>query len=116
MKKIISGTIIAISFGCSFTTLAESDKEIKAGIEAAVSVDGFFSPEIATFRIQGVTEGSPAARAGLEGGEDVLAIEDCEIPGCEASIAKKLMKRKAGEVLTLRIKKDGKERLVTIKF
>jgi C-terminal processing protease CtpA/Prc len=60
--------------------------------------------------------GSPAELAGLESGEKILAIDGCEIPGCPASKAKKLMARNIGDILPLLVEKlDGSKHELVIK-
>ncbi len=85
------------------------------GLAADVAVDGVFSPEIVTFTIKSVDADSPADKAGIMVGQQVLAIDGCKIPGCPARMAKKLMAKAPGEALPLRVKKaDGSEALITI--
>ncbi len=85
------------------------------GMSASVSVDGIFSPEIVEFKIDDVQAGSPADKAGVKVGQLVIELDGCEIPGCKASKAKKLMNKEAGELLPLLVRKvDGSEVLLTI--
>jgi C-terminal processing protease CtpA/Prc len=78
------------------------------GFSAEVSVSGFFSPELTEVKVKEVFVDSPAQQAGLVAGEKILSIDGCQIPGCSASKAKKLMARQVGEILPLRIEKlDG---------
>ena len=85
------------------------------GLVADVSVDGFFSPELVEFKIKSVVENSAAEKAGVIVGQQVISIDGCDIPGCPASKAKKLMKRETGEILPLRVKNtDGTETLIEI--
>ncbi|MBC3765214.1 PDZ domain-containing protein [Neptunicella marina] len=107
MKKIVLFTLL------TFTVIAPAQAEI--GLKASISTKGLFNAELTEFIIEAVTEGSPAQKAGLKAGDIVIAIADCKIPGCDASDAKKLMKRKAGEILPLTIKKeDGTEQVIAI--
>jgi C-terminal processing protease CtpA/Prc len=86
------------------------------GFSAEVSVSGFFSPELTEVKVKEVFAGSPAELAGLEIGEKILAIDGCEIPGCPASKAKKLMARNIGDTLPLLVEKlDGSKHDIVIK-
>ena len=86
------------------------------GFSAEVSVSGFFSPELTEVKVKEVFAGSPAELAGLEIGEKILAIDGCEIPGCPASKAKKLMARNVGDTLPLLVEKlDGSKHGMMIK-
>ena len=81
-----------------------SQAEGGVGIHADVSVSGFFSPEIKSFKILSVDKDSKADKAGLQAGNEILSIEDCKIPGCDAHKAKKLMKQGIDGHLQLLIK------------
>ena len=109
MKTIISALILC----CACTGYAEEKGSI--GFSAKVGVDGFFNPELTSFEIEEVHVDSPAEKSGLVAGDKVLAIEDCEIPGCDTDDAQELMKKSPGEELKLRIKtKDGEEKDIVI--
>lgn len=84
----------------SFSCLANSG----LGFGADVSVEGFLNPTIKQFKIIEVHSGSSADLAGVKVGQQVLEIDGCVIPGCSANKAKKIMNKKAGEVLRLRVK------------
>ena len=85
------------------------------GFSAAVSVDGWFSRKLTEVKIEKVFAGTPAENAGLQVGDQILAIDGCEIPGCPSSKAKKLMKREPGQILPLLVKKaDGSKTLVEV--
>ncbi|GEA13186.1 PDZ domain-containing protein [Alteromonas sp. KUL49] len=78
------------------------------GFQMDVSVSGFFSPEVKQATIKSVVENSSAEQAGIVIGDDVIAIDGCEIPGCSASTAKDALQKPAGEVVVLTMKKpDG---------
>ncbi|MCV2883818.1 PDZ domain-containing protein [Aestuariibacter sp. AA17] len=84
------------------------------GFSASVSVSGFFSPELTEVKVDEVFEGSPAALAGLKAGYLITSIDGCNVPGCSASKAKKLMKKTPGETLNLRVKPDEKSDEISI--
>jgi len=87
----------------------------KLGFGAKVSVDGFFNPTVKAFKIVEVEPASPAAKAGLKVGLDVIEVDGCQIPGCPASKAKELMDKHSGEILPLLVKDaDGTISLVKI--
>jgi len=104
--------ILTISF-FSFSLQAKEKGHIGFAID--VSVSGFFSPELKSVNIKNVTANSPADLAGIKKGQKILSIDGCEIPGCPADKAKKLMSRKSGEILPLLIEKlDGEKVLIKI--
>lgn len=97
----------------TFSVAAEEEGSI--GFSAAVSVSGFFSPELKEVTVDEVFEDSAADAAGLKSGDKILSIEDCAIPGCDAKKAKKMMKRAPGETLNLLIEDEhGEQRKVAI--
>ncbi|MBA6290002.1 PDZ domain-containing protein [Colwellia sp. MB3u-4] len=86
----------------SITSLgAFAGEPIKIGISGNVEADGFFSPTLTSYTIESVKPNSPAEKAGIVAGQKIISVEDCKIPGCEASEAKKLMRKESGEVLHL---------------
>jgi C-terminal processing protease CtpA/Prc len=74
---------------------------IKFGIAADVETDGFFNPTLSSYTVQKVRANSPAEKAGIVAGQKVISIESCEIPGCLASEAKKLMRKESGAIINL---------------
>jgi C-terminal processing protease CtpA/Prc len=88
----------------------------RMGFSVNVVVEGnILSPKIKEIRITEVFSDSPAEKAGLEVGQKVLSIDGCEIPGCSARKAKKIMNKKRGEVLVVEIEKiDGTRELINI--
>jgi C-terminal processing protease CtpA/Prc len=49
---------------------------------------------------------SNAEKAGIEVGDELVAVYDCKIPGCSASKAKELVTKKAGETILLSFRRD----------
>ncbi|ACV27929.1 PDZ domain-containing protein [Kangiella koreensis] len=110
MKTIIAALILC--FACT----GYAGEKGSIGFSGDVAVDGFFNPEIASFKVKEVYADSPAEKAGLMAGDEVLAIEDCEIPGCDTDDAQELMERAPGEELRLKVKtKEGEEKDIVIK-
>ncbi len=85
------------------------------GMSIEVSVSGIFKPRLTQAIIAEIIESSAAQEAGLRQGDKILAIDGCEIPGCPASKAKKLMSRKAGERLPLLIM-DGDGKIIPVEL
>lgn len=54
-----------------------------------------------------IFENSPAEIVGIIAGQEILSIDGCEISGCPAGKAKKLIKRKSGDMFPIFIKKVG---------
>mgnify|MGYP001953183165 CR=1 FL=1 len=47
-----------------------------------VSVSGFFSPEVKSAEVTSLEANSNAEKAGIAVGDQLVAVQDCKIPGC----------------------------------
>jgi C-terminal processing protease CtpA/Prc len=98
-----------------FSTSTYAEEKGRLGFSVEVAVEGFFSPKLSKVVVKEVFENSPAAMAGIIAGQEILSIDGCEIPGCPAGKAKKLMKRNSGDILPILVKKmDGNQSLINI--
>jgi predicted metalloprotease with PDZ domain len=97
-KQMFKFLVTSISI-ISFSILATD--RIKLGTSADVETDGFFSPTLSSYTIQKVKPNSPAENAGIIVGQKLISVEDCKIPGCPVSEAKKLMRKESGSVINL---------------
>ncbi|BFM09980.1 hypothetical protein R50072_01330 [Simiduia litorea] len=96
----------------SYTIAAEHGEK---GFKMDVNVSGFFSPEVTKATIISVVKNSSAEKSGIVVGDDVIAIDGCEIPGCSASKAKKSLQKNAGEIVVLTMKNpEGKTYLASV--
>jgi len=81
--------------------------------------DGWLGVYLATDREQAVVAEvipeSPAARAGLQAGDELLAVGDTATPTRDELVAA-IRQHKAGERLRIRLRRDGKEMVVTVKL
>lgn len=85
------------------------------GFELTIATKGMFSPKLERVVVASVSEGSAAEKAGIVAGDLLVAIEDCEVPGCRVSKARKLMDKQVGESATFKVvKEDGSDGLVTL--
>jgi predicted metalloprotease with PDZ domain len=97
-----------------YSSSAEEKGHIGFSVDVVVE-GGIFSAKIKEFKITEVSSNSPAEKAGVKVGQKVLSIDGCVIPGCPARKAKKIMDKKRGEVLILRIEKiDGTHEAINI--
>jgi C-terminal processing protease CtpA/Prc len=114
MKEVV-GVLFAIAVAAISPDLYAEQEQGSLGFSGNVGVDGIFNPEVASFTIDDVVEGSAAEAAGLEKGQQVVAIEDCRIPGCDTDDAQALMKVQPGEELVLTVlDEDGEEHRIVI--
>lgn len=73
----------------------------------AVTVDiesSSLNPTLRTLRIDQVTPGSPAAKAGLVAGDLILEVQGIVVAGAQGDTVKAAMQKSVGETLSLRIK------------
>jgi serine protease Do len=59
--------------------------------------------------IREVVQGSPAEKAGIQEGDIIIKIQETRLTGDNAELSKLLQQKKAGEQVTVRIWRDGKE-------
>ena len=108
-KRYLLATLLVLT---SCLAQAESGS---LGISLSISTDGIFSPTLEQAKITAVKPNSPAEAAGLRANDLITRIEDCKIPGCPGSTAKKLMDKEAGQTLRLTIQREGQpEREVVV--
>ncbi|REL31383.1 PDZ domain-containing protein [Thalassotalea euphylliae] len=79
------------------------------GFVLDVNVSGFFSPEVTKATIKSVVKGSSAEQEGLKIGDQIIAIDGCQIPGCDAKKAKKSLQKQVGEMVLLNMMKPNGE-------
>lgn len=84
-----------------FTVQAE-DKGYM-GFSIKTSISGIFKPKLKQVLVKEVITGSPADKAGLKPGNQIIEIDGCKIPGCPVEKAKSLMNKKKGNALILLI-------------
>lgn len=81
------------------------------GFSPRVATSGFFlDPTVERISIAEVVPGSPAQRAGLRAGDEVLEVEGKAVAGMKARRVRELASRGVGESLHLVLRRDG-ERL-----
>jgi len=85
------------------------------GISFSVETDGFFSTTLKKVTITEVKPGAPAAQAGLQVGDDVVAANDLPIAGTPGSkLSAMIGAAKPGDHLRLRVQRGGAEQQVDI--
>jgi len=89
-----------------FTNAVYAENEGKRGFVMDVAVGGFFSPEVKSAKVISLEPSSNAEKAGIKVGHELIAVHDCKIPGCPAKKAKKMMTKKAGEVVLLSFRRE----------
>ena len=101
--KIVIAMLLTVFSICSY-----ADEHGEKGFKMEVNISGFFSPKVTKATISSVVQNSSAQQQGLQIGHQIVAIDDCQIPGCSASKAKKSLQKNVGEIVILKmLKPDG---------
>jgi C-terminal processing protease CtpA/Prc len=80
------------------------------GFGVSVRGSGFFlNPTVEAVIIQSVVPKSPAAQHAIAVGDEVVQVEDTTVSGRKANELKPLLKKEAGQVLHLRLKRANGE-------
>lgn len=109
MHRLILLTVAAIVLT---TAAVNATEKGWFGFTASVNAESMFSlnPTIRAIKVASVEHDSPAARAGLTAGDEVLELESVKVAGHKANELKSLMQKSVGETLHLRLKHaDGRE-------
>ena len=101
MKTRLMASLLILT---SFATVAE--EKGYTGFTLDVGVSGFFSPELVSADVKKIDANSPADKAGIQVGDKLIAIADCEIPGCPAKKGKTLITKQKGQQLPLTLQRD----------
>lgn len=84
-------------FVCCFLSPAILASTGDFGVEVDVTTIGLFPPKLESVTVATVKEGSSADRAGVQVGDKIVSINGCNIPGCSAFKAKRMMNVEQGE-------------------
>jgi predicted metalloprotease with PDZ domain len=80
------------------------------GFAANVSAPGFsFNPTLRSVTVSKVEPDSPAAKAGLTSGDQVIEVEGLTVAGHKAKELQGVMHKSVGETLHLRLKRSSGE-------
>lgn len=77
------------------------------GFKLDVVVQGFFSPEVKQATVKSVRGGTLAESEGVKAGDQLLAINGCEIPSCPASTAKAHISQPIGTMVNFQFKQEN---------
>jgi len=103
--KFAAAVLLALA-----STVASAAGSGYLGIGLAVSGEGFFlNPTIKAVKVQKVNAGSPAARAGITEGDEIVEVEGKKVVGAKARDLQPYMEREVGETVRLTVKKSSGE-------
>jgi C-terminal processing protease CtpA/Prc len=87
----------------------------RLGFSTEVETDGFFSTTLRRITIVSVAPDAPAQKAGLQSGDDVVAVNDVPISGTSGLRVKDIVQGvKPGDHLRLKVRRADGEHLVDI--
>jgi predicted metalloprotease with PDZ domain len=93
---------------CLLATTAVAGERGSFGFAPAVTTSGFIlNPTVDRIVIAGIVPGSPAARAGLVAGDEVLTIEGTQVAGAKALALRSLAQRDVGQTLHATLRHHG---------
>jgi C-terminal processing protease CtpA/Prc len=89
MNKFIATTsLVLLTFLVSITQVHAQQSSGRIGFSLNVQADGFFNPKVIKITVNQVEPGSQAQLAGLTIGDELIQVQDVEVPGAEASVLK----------------------------
>jgi C-terminal processing protease CtpA/Prc len=107
MKKPLFVFVVATFLHVAIATAGEPGW---FGFGVSVKGSGFFlNPTVESVIIESVVPKSPAAQHAIAVGDEVVQVEGTSVPGRKANELKPLMKKEAGQVLHLRLKRASGE-------
>ena len=100
-RFLVWALVLSVSMASSLALAAERGY---CGFALTVDVDGIFNPTLRSIKIDQVTPGSPAAKAGLAAGDLVVEVQGLVVAGAKGDDLKAAMQKSVGETLRLKIK------------
>ena len=100
MRKLLVGFIVLTVW----THAVWAGEKGWFGFGADIKVDGILSPTLVWVKISKVEPASPAAQKGVAVGDEILQVDNTDVPGHKARELKPLMQKQVGETLHLRLK------------
>lgn len=82
------------------------------GLAVKLDTDGVFSPTLRFVVVHSVQAGMPAALAGIVAGDSIIEMEGIKVAGAKAYAMADRMKRRPGEVVTLKLLRTNGESYV----
>ena len=105
MKKLLVWGLLFVT--CAYPVYAGEKGWF--GFEAAIRGSGFLNPTILSAAVGKVEPKSPAAEKNIAVRDEIIQIENTDVPGHKASELKPLMQKQPGESLHLKLKRPNGE-------
>ena len=103
MKFILSKELLSFAlsvcmvFGLTITQATAQQPSGKISFSLKVQADGIFNPKVTKIVVDLVEPESQAQKAGLALGDELIKVEDIEVPGTDASVLKPHIKFISGK-------------------
>lgn len=112
--KTYAALVIAIALHVSSFSADAADKGY-LGVSLEVDAEGMFNPTLKTLTVKTVAPSSPAAKAGIGSGDQIIEIEGRKVAGSSANDLRVYMEGEEGQTLRMAIKKPtGSTTSVTV--
>lgn len=80
------------------------------GFELEIAGEGFFlNPTLRAVRVASIVPQSPAAAQSIAAGDEIVQVENTEVPGKKANELKPLIQKQPGESVHLKLKRRNGE-------
>lgn len=98
IKEMLVIALLFCAVFCSTITQATAQQPSgRIGFSLKVQADGFFNPKVTKVVVELVEPGSQAQTAGLALGNELIKVQDVEVPGTDASVLKPHMEFVSGK-------------------
>ena len=88
---------VCIVFCSTINQVKAQQPSGRIGFSLKVQADGFFKPKVTNVVVDLVEPGSQAQTAGLAPGDELIKVQDIEVPGTDASVLKPHMEFVSGK-------------------
>jgi len=96
-ELLVFALSVCMVFGLTITQATAQQPSGKIGFSLKVQADGIFNPKVTKIVVDLVEPESQAQKAGLALGDELIKVEDIEVPGADASVLKPHMKFVSGK-------------------
>ena len=86
-ELLVFALSVCMAFGLTITQVTAQQPSGRIGFSLKVQADGFFKPKVTNVVVDLVEPGSQA-QAGLAPGDELIKVQDIEVPGTDASVLK----------------------------
>ena len=99
-RKAVFATLVLL-----WAAAAQAQEKGWIGITVSTSLEISSSPTLRAASVAEVEPGSPAAKSGLEKGDEILEVDGIVVAGAKASQLGGSMRKNVGEILKLKVRR-----------